>query len=33
MRNIGVAFAHQKIAIDSLIKGLNKVEINKKILS
>ena len=33
MRNIGVAFAHQKIAIDSLIKGLNKLEINKKILS
>jgi len=28
-----VAFAHQKIAIDSLIKGLDKVEINKKILS
>ena len=33
MRNIGVAFAHQKIAIDSLIKGLDKLEINKKILS
>jgi adenylosuccinate lyase len=33
MRNIGVAFAHQKIAIDSLIKGLNKLEINKKVLS
>jgi adenylosuccinate lyase len=33
MRNIGVAFAHQTIAIDSLIKGLDKVEINKKILS
>ena len=33
MRNIGVAFAHQRIAINSLIEGLDKLEINKKMLS
>ena len=29
-RNIGVPLAHTKIAFDSIIKGLNKIDINKK---
>ena len=29
-RNIGVPLAHTKIAFDSIIEGLNKIDINKK---
>jgi adenylosuccinate lyase len=28
LRNLGVGFAHNLIALDSLLKGLNKLEIN-----
>ena len=28
-RNIGVPLAHTKIAIDSLVRGINKIDINK----
>lgn len=32
-RNIGVPFAHTKISIESLIKGLKKIDINKEVIS
>ena len=32
-RNIGIAFSHIKIGIDSIVSGLNKVDINKKIIN
>jgi adenylosuccinate lyase len=33
MRNIGVAFAHSLLAYDSLLNGLDKIAVNKKLLS
>ena len=33
MRNIGSCFAHTLIALSSLIKGLNKLQINKKVIN
>ena len=32
-RNIGIPISHIKIGIDSIVKGLNKVDINEKIIS
>ena len=32
-RNIGVPFAHTKISIESLIKGLKKIDVNKEVIS
>ena len=32
-RNIGIPFSHIKIGIDSIVSGLNKVDINKKIIN
>jgi len=32
-RNIGVPFAHTKIALESLFKGLKKIDINKEVIS
>ncbi len=31
-RNIGIPFAHTKIALESLIKGLNKIDVNKEVI-
>jgi len=33
MRNLGVAFAHSLLAYNSIFKGLNKLEINKKVIA
>ena len=33
LRNIGVPFAHTMIALNSINKGLNKIEVNKKTIS
>ena len=33
LRNIGVPFAHTMIALNSIKKGLNKIEVNKKTIS
>ena len=33
MRNIGSCFAYTSIALSSLIKGLNKLQINKKVIN
>ena len=33
LRNIGVPLSHTLIAIKSLLKGLNKISINKKVIS
>ena len=32
-RNIGIPFAHTKISIESLIKGLKKIDVNKEVIS
>ena len=32
-RNIGIPFSHIKVGIDSIVSGLNKVDINKKIIN
>ena len=32
-RNIGIPISHIKIGIDSIVKGLNKIDINEKIIS
>jgi adenylosuccinate lyase len=33
LRNIGVPFAHSLVAIKSMLKGLNKIELNEKVLN
>ncbi len=32
-RNIGIPFAHTKIALESIIKGLSKIDVNKEVIS